>query len=179
MVVHVSDITSGEPEAIAATLKRAATSQTSLFLVVCIDDGPGTHTRLRSASLAAIIDEARGRTNGKAHASTQLCVGDVRMDRDRYEVTRGGRPIQLSPMEYTLLEFFLLHHDRALSEEVPMRSVFRSTAKGGRFNTLWVHIHRLRKKIDGPADVPLIHTIKGRGYILKSLRQPEAAVAHA
>jgi len=177
MVVHVSDITSGEPEAIAATLKRAATSHASLFLVVCIDDGPGT--RSRSDSLAAIIDEARGRTNGKAHASTQLCVGDVRMDRDRYEVTRGGRSIQLSPMEYTLLEFFLLYHDRALSEEVLMRSVFRSAAKGGRFNTLWVHIHRLRKKVDGPADVPLIHTIKGHGYILKSPRQPEAGASPA
>jgi DNA-binding response OmpR family regulator len=177
MVVHVSDITSGEPEAIAATLKRAAKGQASLFLVVCIEDEPGMHSR--SDALAGIIDEARRRTNGKTPAGAQLCVGDVRMDRDRYEVTRGGRAIQLSPMEYTLLEFFMLHHDHALSEELLMRSVFRSAAKGGRFNTLWVHIHRLRKKVDAPTDVPLIHTIKGRGYILKSPPLLEAAAAQA
>ncbi len=177
MVVHVSDITSGEPEAIAATLKRAAKSQASLFLVVCIEDEPGV--RVRSEALAEIIDEARRGSNGKAPAGAQLCIGDLRMDRDRYEVTRGGRPIQLSPMEYTLLEFFMLHQDRALSEELLMRSVFHSAPKGGRCNTLWVHIHRLRKKVDRPTDVPLIHTIKGRGYIMKSPSLADAAAAQA
>jgi DNA-binding response OmpR family regulator len=178
MVVHVSDITSGEPEAIAATLKRAAKGQASLFLVVCIDDEPGA--RSRSDTLAAIIDEARHRTNGKTPATAQLCVGDVRMDRDRCEVTRAGRPIQLSPMEYTLLEFFMLHHDRALSEELLMRSVFgKATPKAGRFNTLWVHIHRLRKKIDRPTDAQIIRTIKGRGYILKSPPSSELVASQA
>jgi DNA-binding response OmpR family regulator len=176
MVVHVSEITSGEPEAIAATLKRAAKSQASLFLVVCIDE---PSVRDRSDALAAIVDEARQRTNGKTTARMPLCVGDVRMDRDRCEVTRKGRGIQLSPLEYTLLEFLMLHHDRALSEELLMRSVFRTAARNRRFNTLWVHIHRLRKKIDGPTDTPLIHTIKGRGYILKSPPNPEAAAVQA
>lgn len=173
MVVHVSDITSGEPEAIAATLKRAAKSQASLFLVVCIDDETGVRDRFDA--LAAIVDEARHRTNGKTSAGAQLCVGDLRMDRDRCEVTRTGRAIALSPLEYTLLEFLMLHHDRALSEELLMRSVFRAAPRNGRCNTLWVHIHRLRKKIDRPGDGPLIHTIKGRGYILKSPPSPEAA----
>ena len=176
MVVRVSEITSGEPEAIAATLKQAAQGQAaSFFLVVCIEDVAGDRTR--PDALAAIIDEARRRTNGKAPASARLCVGDVRMDRDRYEVTRAGRPIQLSPMEYSLLEFLMLHHDRALSEQLLMRSVFHTAAKRGRFNTLWVHIHRLRKKIDRPLDAPLIHTIKGRGYILKS-PPPKPVAAH-
>ena len=82
-------------------------------------------------------------------------------------------------MEYTLLEFFMLHHNRALSEDLLMRSVFRSAPKGGRCNTLWVHIHRLRKKIDRPHEVPLIHTIKGRGYILKSPPLPQPVAAQA
>ena len=177
MVVHVSDITSGEPEAIAATLKRAAKGRASLFLVVCIEDAPGDGAR--PDSLAAIVDEARRRTNGKAPAGAHLYVGDLHMDRDRCEVTRARRPIQLSPMEYTLLEFFMLHHDCAVSEDQIMRSVFRSAAKAGRFNTLWVHIHRLRKKIDRPPDPPLIHTIKGRGYILKSPPPKEPVAAQA
>jgi DNA-binding response OmpR family regulator len=178
MVVHVSDVTSGEPEAIVRTLKRAAKGQASLYLVVCIGDEPGM--RGRSDTLAEIIDEARHRTNGKTSPSSQLSVGDLRMDRDRCEVSRAGRPIQLSPMEYTLLEFLMLHHDHAVSEDVLMRSVFHSSPpKNGRFNSLWVHIHRLRKKIDRPTDTPIIHTVKGRGYIVKSPRSLEPVAAQA
>jgi DNA-binding response OmpR family regulator len=177
MVVHVSDITSGEPEAIFQALKRAAKDQASLFLVVCIDDVPGE--RDRSDAVAAIVDEARQRMNGKAPTQGHLNVADLLMDRNRCEVTRNGRQIHLSPMEYTLLEYLMLHHDRALTEQVLMRSVFRGVAKGGRFNTLWVHIHRLRKKIDERSAVPLIHTIKGRGYILKSPRPFVRAGAEA
>jgi len=95
------------------------------------------------------------------------------MERERHEVLRAGRSIHLSPIEYALLEFLMVHHDRALTEETLTRAVLRGT-DGGRFTRLWVHIHRLRRKVDQPPSTPLIHTIRGVGYILRS---PPPAVA--
>ncbi len=171
MVVRVSEVTPGEHNELLQTLQRAAKERSAMFFVVCVDP----HETPPADALAAIVDEATRRMNGQRSGREHLCVGDLRMDRNRYEVTRAGRPIALSPMEYSLLEFLMLHHDRAQTEQVLMNSVFHGVSKNGRFNTLWVHIHRLRKKVDRDDRVPLIHTIKGVGYILKSPQPASAA----
>lgn len=170
MVVRVSEVTAGEHDELLQTLQRAAEERSAMFLVVCVD----SHETALADALAAIVDETTRQMNDQRSVREHLCVGDLHMDRNRYEVTRAGQPIALSPMEYSLLEFLMLHHDRAQTEQVLMQSVFHGASKNGRFNTLWVHIHRLRKKVDRDARVPLIHTIKGVGYILKS-PQPAGA----
>ncbi len=173
MVVHVAEITSGKPEEIVSRLRHAH-EQAALFVVLCVDEAGDTVGS--TDALSAIIDQARSRAQTGSSAQVLTC-GDLKMDRDKHEVTRAGRTIQLAPMEYALLEFLLEHRDRAMTEELIMQSVFRANAKNGRFNTLWVHVHRLRRKIDRDGSVALIHTIKGVGYILKS-PAPQAQALH-
>jgi DNA-binding response OmpR family regulator len=165
MVVRVSEVVPGEPEALAQIMRRAGREQSAFVLVVCIDDGPGTLDD--SGVLSKIIDDARRHVTRPRLMGDHLSVGDLRMDRERHEVVRAGRLIRLSPIEYALLEFFMVHHDRALTEATLTSSVLRGS-DGGRLNRLWVHIHRLRRKIDQPPATPLIHTIRGVGYILRS-----------
>ena len=175
MVVRVSEISPSEPEALLHTLQGVAKDQTAFFFVVCLNDPHDA--RDRSVALEAVVNEAQRRMNGRASTREHLCAADLRMDRNRHEVMRAGRHIQLSPMEYALLEFLMLHQDRALTEDRIMRSVFSTAPKNGRFNTLWVHIHRVRRKVDLPGLVPLIHTIKGVGYILRSPRTAAEAAS--
>jgi DNA-binding response OmpR family regulator len=98
-----------------------------------------------------------------------LTAGDLEMDRTRQQVTVGGHPIELSPKEFALLEYFLHHQDKVISrgeiEEHVWDSAFDSMA-----NVVDVNIHRLRKKIDGRSEKRLLHTVRGAGYVLRSER---------
>jgi DNA-binding response OmpR family regulator len=98
-----------------------------------------------------------------------LSAGDVAMDRAAHRVTVDGRELELSPKEFALLEYFLLHRDRAISRTELAEHVwddsFDSLA-----NVIDVTVHRLRKKIDGERGERLLHTLKGVGYVLKSQR---------
>ena len=98
-----------------------------------------------------------------------LSAGDVEMDRAARRVTVGGRPLDLSPKEFALLEYFLNH-----KEEVVTRTELSEHVWDDSFdsfgNVIDVTVHRLRKKIDGDRDDKLLHTLKGVGYVLKSQR---------
>jgi DNA-binding response OmpR family regulator len=98
-----------------------------------------------------------------------LAAGDLAMDRAGHRVTVGGRELELSPKEFALLEYFLLHKDEAVSRTQLSEHVwddsFDSLA-----NVVDVTVHRLRKKIDGERGDRLLHTLKGVGYVLKSRR---------
>jgi DNA-binding response OmpR family regulator len=100
---------------------------------------------------------------------TALSADDLAMDRAARRVTVDGREIELSPKEFALLEYFLLHRDRAVSRTELAEHVwddsFDSLA-----NVIDVTVHRLRKKIDGERSERLLHTLKGVGYVLKSRR---------
>src|SRR5262245_30396216 len=101
---------------------------------------------------------------GKA-PETKLRVGDLEIDTIRRKVTRGGRPIDLKPKEYALLEFLMRHSDRPVTRSLIIEHVwdihFDSIS-----NVVEVHISSLRTKIDRGAAVPLIHTVRGVGYML-------------
>lgn len=93
-------------------------------------------------------------------------VSDLEMDKKRHEVTRAGKIIPLTPKEYKLLDALLSNHGEALS-----RRKLIDHAWGPQFveahNELNVHIKYLRNKIDKNAKNPLIHTIRGVGFVLK------------
>jgi DNA-binding response OmpR family regulator len=101
---------------------------------------------------------------GKAHDTT-LRLADLEIDITRRRVTRGGRAIDLKPKEYALLEYLMRNSDRALTRSLIIEHVwnihFDSVS-----NVVEVHINSLRKKIDRDAAVPLIHTVRGVGYML-------------
>jgi DNA-binding response OmpR family regulator len=98
-------------------------------------------------------------------ASTQLAAGDLVMDPATHTVERAGRPIDLTPREYALLEFLLYHPNQVVTREMIEQHVWTYDALGGS-NVVDVYIRRLRRKIDDPFPTHLLVTIRGVGYRL-------------
>jgi DNA-binding response OmpR family regulator len=111
-----------------------------------------------SARLRALL--RRGRPN-----ESRLHVADLEMDTIRRTVRRAGRAIELKPKEYALLEFLMRHSDRPVTRSLIIEHVwdihFDSVS-----NVVEVHINSLRGKIDRGFAAPLIHTVRGVGYML-------------
>jgi phosphate regulon transcriptional regulator PhoB len=93
-----------------------------------------------------------------------LAAGDLHLDPARHAVTKGGRALSLSAVEFRLLEFFLRHRGRAYTRTQLLDQVWGQD----RFvepRTVDVHIRRLREKVeDDPAQPTLILTVRGLGY---------------
>ncbi|OBH07285.1 response regulator transcription factor [Mycobacterium sp. E1747] len=101
-------------------------------------------------------------------SGAQLVVGDLVLDEDSHEVTRGGEPISLTSTEFELLRFMMRNSKRVLSKAQILDRVW-SYDFGGRSNIVELYISYLRKKIDSGRD-PMIHTLRGAGYVLKPAR---------
>ncbi len=95
-----------------------------------------------------------------------LRVGPIVMDLIDRSVSRDGREIELLPREFRLLEYLLRRPDRLLTRDMLLEDVWRY-----RFipqtNLVDVHIGKLRRKVDAPDEVPLIHSIRGAGFMLR------------
>jgi two-component system OmpR family response regulator len=98
----------------------------------------------------------------------QLVVGDLVLDEDSHEVTRAGEPITLTATEFELLRFMMRNAKRVLSKAQILDRVW-SYDFGGRSNIVELYVSYLRKKIDSGRD-PMIHTLRGAGYVLKPTR---------
>ena len=98
-------------------------------------------------------------------SGAQLVVGDLVLDEDSHEVTRGGEPITLTSTEFELLRFMMRNSKRVLSKAQILDRVW-SYDFGGRSNIVELYISYLRKKIDSGRE-PMIHTLRGAGYVLK------------
>jgi two-component system OmpR family response regulator len=104
---------------------------------------------------------------GEADGSV-LAFADVELDDDAHEVTRAGRLIELTPTEYRLLRYLLLNPRRVLSRTQLLEHVWDYDF-GGDARVLETYVSYLRRKLDahGP---PLIHTVRGVGYVLRLAR---------
>lgn len=104
----------------------------------------------------------------KEHGASYQC-NDLIVDTDKKSVTRQGIPIELSPKEYSILEYMIRNKNIALS-----RSQIESNAWGidfdGESNIIDVYIRYLRKKIDDNFDIKLIQTVRGIGYMLEDIQ---------
>jgi DNA-binding response OmpR family regulator len=93
-------------------------------------------------------------------------VGDLIMDKRKHEVSRAGKIIPLTPKEYKLLDVLITHQGEAIKRrqliDYAWGPVFNESN-----NELNVHIRYLRKKVDGRKMKPLIHTVRGVGFVLK------------
>ncbi len=98
-------------------------------------------------------------------SGAQIVVGDLVLDEDSHEVTRAGEPIALTSTEFELLRFLMRNPKRVLSKAQILDRVW-SYDFGGRSNIVELYISYLRKKIDSGRD-PMIHTLRGAGYVLK------------
>lgn len=95
-----------------------------------------------------------------------LSVGDLTMDTAAKVVKRGGKEIPLSAKEYALLEYLMHNTGIVLSREKIENHIWNFDYEGGT-NVVDVYIRYLRKKIDEEYDKKLIHTVRGRGYVLR------------
>ena len=97
---------------------------------------------------------------------TTLTVADVAMDLLSRRVTRGGKPIDLRPREFTLLEFLLRHAGHVVSKTMILSHVWEYNFDP-QTNVVDVLVSRLREKIDRPFETKLLHTVRGVGYVLR------------
>ena len=102
----------------------------------------------------------------RSMASPVMQVADLTLDVDTREVRRAGNLIELTPKEYTVLEYLMRHHGRVMS-----RTLITEYAWGYHFdpgtNIVDVVINHLRKKIDADHEKKLISTVRGVGYVVR------------
>lgn len=115
--------------------------------------------------LLARVEALSRRT--KTMSTPVLKVADLTLDKDTRTVTRAGEVIELTPKEYTVLEYLMRHAGRVMS-----RTLITEYAWGYHFdpgtNIVDVVINHLRKKIDSAKPVKLIHTVRGVGYVVRT-----------
>jgi len=92
-----------------------------------------------------------------------LAVADLTLDPRRHHVTRAGVPIGLTPKEYALLEVLMRHAGEVVSRARLGEAVWE-VERDSLANLVDVHVSRLRRKIDREGALPLIHTVRARGY---------------
>ena len=110
--------------------------------------------------------QALVRRSSQAAPVTTLTVGDLQIDLLGRRVSRDGREIELRPREFTLLEYLARNADRVVAKTMILSQVW-----GYQFdpqtNVVDVLVSRLREKIDRPFGRPLLHTVRGVGYVLR------------
>jgi two-component system OmpR family response regulator len=116
------------------------------------------------ARLRGLLRRA-GMTRARDDAAV-LTVGDLVMDEDAREVTRGGQAVELSPTEFELLRYLMRNPRRVLSKAQILDRVW-SYDFGGQAHVVELYISYLRRKIDAGRE-PMIHTVRGAGYLLKA-----------
>ncbi|MEC3975151.1 response regulator transcription factor [Amycolatopsis sp. H20-H5] len=112
--------------------------------------------------LRALLRRAGGVTGP---SGSTLVVGDLTLDEDSREVYRGGSSVPLTATEFELLRYLMRNPKRVLSKAQILDRVW-SYDFGGQANIVELYISYLRKKIDADRE-PMIHTMRGAGYVLK------------
>lgn len=97
---------------------------------------------------------------------TTLTAGDLELDLLSRRVTRGGRPIDLRPREFALLEYLMRNTDKVVSKTMILSHVWEYSFDP-QTNVVDVLVSRLRERIDRPFDQKLLHTVRGVGYVLR------------
>jgi len=117
-------------------------------------------------SIEELLARVRARLRERHPHSNVVTVRDLTMDRDRREVTRGGRVLALTAKEYALLEYLLLHRNKVHTRDELFNGVWGSDFLGDS-NLIDVYIRYLRGKIDEGFEDKLIATVRGVGYSLR------------
>ncbi|MBS0364601.1 MAG: response regulator transcription factor [Proteobacteria bacterium] len=120
--------------------------------------------------------EALVRRSDPAESPRELRAADLRIDLITRSVERSGRLIALQPREFRLLAYLMLHQGRTVTRTMLLEAVW-DYRFDPQTNLIDVHISRLRNKIDREAQFPLIHTVRGAGYMLAA--RPGAAASEA
>ena len=118
------------------------------------------------AELLARLRNLTKRNSPSSAEATRLRVLDLEMDLLRREATRSGQLLQLTPQEFVLLEYLCRNAGRVVTRSMILDQVWGMRIQPDT-NVVDVHIYRLRGKVDGPGQQPMIRTLRGVGYVLK------------
>ncbi len=115
-------------------------------------------------ALEELLARVRALLRRKNHYRAAIKVEDLEIDPIKRRVTRAGRPIELSPKEFEILEVLARHRGKALGERAIIRKVWgKEEVSPG---ILRVYMHHLRQKIDKGFSKKLIRTVRGVGYMI-------------
>jgi two-component system copper resistance phosphate regulon response regulator CusR len=103
---------------------------------------------------------------GKELRSTIIQVADLMIDTRAQRASRRGQLLNLTTKEYAFLEYLSRNSGQVVNREEIAEHVWDETFDPFS-NLIEVYVNRLRRKVDGPFDVPLIHTRRGAGYVLQ------------
>jgi two-component system OmpR family response regulator len=120
------------------------------------------------AELLARVNAITRRLDVKeAGEPTRLHIADLEMDLIRRTVQRDGKPIEVQPQEFRLLEYLLRNTGRVVTRTMLLENVW-DLHFDPRTNIVETHLSRLRSKVDRGFDIELIHTLRGVGYVLRA-----------
>lgn len=103
---------------------------------------------------------------------TVLRVGPLELDLIERTARRGQRKIDLLPREFRLLEYMMRRSDQLLTRTMLLEEVWNYKFVPVATNLVDVHMGRLRRKVDGPDESPLIHNVRGAGFVLRAAARP-------
>jgi two-component system OmpR family response regulator len=118
------------------------------------------------SELLARVEVLNRRAAGK-DVETVYRAGDLELDRLSHTVTRAGKEITLQPREFRLLEYLMRHAGQVVTRTMLLENVW-DYHFDPQTNVIDVHVSRLRGKIEKGFDKPVLHTIRGAGYMLKA-----------
>jgi two-component system copper resistance phosphate regulon response regulator CusR len=118
------------------------------------------------AELLARIRNLLRRSSASQKEPSRLEVADLQIDLIGREAKRGDRVLQLTPQEFSLLEYLCRNAGRVVTRTMILEQVWHMHFDPAT-NVVDVHIYRLRSKVDSDGCKPLIHTIRGVGYVFK------------
>jgi two-component system OmpR family response regulator len=110
--------------------------------------------------------EALARRSKPGAADTVYRVGDLELDRLGHTVARAGKPVPLQPREFRLLEYLMKHAGQVVTRTMLLEGVW-DYHFDPQTNVIDVHVSRLRAKIDKGFGEPLLHTVRGAGYMIR------------
>ena len=110
--------------------------------------------------------EALARRGRPGEVETSYRVGDLVLDRLSHTVARGGEEIVLQPREFRLLEYLMKNAGQVVTRTMLLENVW-DYHFDPQTNVIDVHMSRLRAKIDKGQDRPLLHTVRGAGYMVR------------
>ena len=117
------------------------------------------------SELDARLEVLQRRATASLNMDNRLMVGDLELDQLSRTAIRAGKTIELQPREYRLLEYLMRHAGQVVTRTMLLEHVW-DYHFDPQTNVIDVHISRLRGKIDKGYDTPLLHTVRGAGYMI-------------
>lgn len=121
------------------------------------------------SELLARVEVLARRRGAPASEPTTYRVGELVLDRLAHRVTREGQEIALQPREFRLLEYLMKHAGQVVTRTMLLENVW-DYHFDPQTNVIDVHVSRLRAKVDKGFEPPMIHTIRGAGYMVRDSR---------